>query len=364
MRIDDLKKIVKTANLLHKVRIFLDTRSKEKVRLWVYSNYKRKPLNMPTIPINGKTTPEEYDLLRKAIEMRDKMDVESFVKTTAKKKPVSEAMEEWANHFTTETSKRVARLAMNKFIEANGDVLTSTVSRQSIIKTMDLMSGQRHNSNYVRAIASRLRAFCNWAEQREYCNRVDTRKLLPTEQFGEIKALNEDEIKVLSATSCDIPDVKDLFLLGVCTAQRKGEMKNYTFKTLYEGKIKTKQGKTGKFIVIPLNEDALSIMRGLKARRMSEGRPVKDDDKMFRLPSDPHMNRIFRKWLESAGIDHNRVTLHNSRSTAISLLINKGVPESVTQEIANHSDPRITARYYRQIDDSRKKEALDLIRIS
>jgi len=36
--------------------------------------------------------------------------------------------------------------------------------------------------------------------------------------------------------------------------------------------------------------------------------------------------------------------LNNSRSTAISLLINKGVPESVTQELANHSGPRITAR--------------------
>jgi len=65
---------------------------------------------------------------------------------------------------------------------------------------------------------------------------------------------------------------------------------------------------------------------------------VKDNDKMFRLPSDPHMNRIFRKWLELAGIDHNRVTLHNSRSTAISLLINKGVPE-FTQERGFGFDP-------------------------
>jgi len=54
----------------------------------------------------------------------------------------------------------------------------------------------------------------------------------------------------------------------------------------------------------------------------------------------------------------DKAPLHNSRSTAISLLINKGVPESVTQELANHSDPKTTARYYRQIDDSKKREAL------
>jgi len=29
--------------------------------------------------------------------------------------------------------------------------------------------------------------------------------------------------------------------------------------------------------------------------------------------------------------------------------------------LANHSDPRITARYYRQIDDSKKREALEKI---
>jgi|GEM_PF-4334379 len=34
---------------------------------------------------------------------------------------------------------------------------------------------------------------------------------------------------------------------------------------------------------------------------------------------------------------------------------------SVTQELANHSDPSTTAWYYWQIDDSEKKEALALI---
>jgi integrase len=55
------------------------------------------------------------------------------------------------------------------------------------------------------------------------------------------------------------------------------------------------------------------------------------------------------------------VQLHNSRSTAISLLIKKGVSECVTQELANHADSRTTARYYRQIDTEQKKKALDLI---
>jgi len=356
-----LKKIVKTANQFRKVKILLKLRQSGDISLWVYSNYKRKTLDLPVIHINSKTTTEELSLVQKAITIRDNLEGEGFLKQpiAEEKKPVTEAMTEWANHFDTETSKRVGLLAKNKFIEANGEILANTVSRQHIINTMDMMKKQKHNSNYVRCIASRLRAFCNWAEQRQYCNRVDTRKLLPPEQFGEIKALKEDEIKRLLDTPCDEwPDVKDLFLLGVCTAQRKGEIKNYTFKTLYDGEIRTRQGKTGKFIVIPLNNKALSIMKELKARREKEGLPTAENDKMFRLPSDPHANRIFQKWIKSAGITRD-ITLRNSRSTAISVLINMGMPESVTQELANHSDPRITARYYRQIDNSRKKESLD-----
>jgi integrase len=147
-------------------------------------------------------------------------------------------------------------------------------------------------------------------------------------------------------------------MLGVYTAQRIGEIKRYTFSMLYDGKIRARQGKTGKFIVIPLSENALGIMRGLKERRESEGKNAGEKDNMFCLPSHAHIYRIFKRWLEAAGIDRHKVTLHNCRSTAISLLINKGVPESVTQELANHADPRITARYYRQIDDTKKKEAL------
>jgi len=87
-----------------------------------------------------------------------------------------------------------------------------------------------YNMNYVGGVASRFRSFCNYAEQRGYMNHVDTRRLMPPEQFGEVKALGEEELKLLAATPCDdCPDVEDLFMLGVYTAQRIGEIKLYTF---------------------------------------------------------------------------------------------------------------------------------------
>jgi len=365
MTLEDIKETLKSANDMHKAKLFVRATSGGKVVLWVYKNYKRMSLGLPSINIaNKKTTLEKYALIKKAIEMRDNMERagDDNIFRADKKQLVSVLAKEWASHFASEKSCVNSEAAMNKFINANGDMPVCNINRRHIIKVMDDMKQKNYHINTTRFTASKIRAFCNWAEQRGYMDRVDTRKLLPPEQFGEVKALSEEELRLLANTPCKKnPDVKDLFMLGVYTAQRTGEMRNYTFATLYNGKIRTRQGKTGKFIIIPLSENALAIMRGLKERREKEGKSTNEKDKMFCLPSSMQICRIFKKWLEAAGIDRNRITIHNSRSTAISLLINKGVPESVTQELANHTDPRITAKYYRQIDDARKREALNLI---
>ncbi|MCL2102252.1 MAG: tyrosine-type recombinase/integrase [Fibromonadales bacterium] len=364
MRIEVLKKLIKGANQFSRIKLYAKKSTGGKINLWVYKNYERKSLKLLPIQINNKIMQEEYALVKKAIDIRNSMEAieGDSVMSMAKKLPVSIVLEEWINHYTFIHSKNGAKLAKTKFLKANDDIPVGSVNRKSIIKMMDMMRKQNVHTNYVRNIASRIRAFCNWAEQRGYMNAVDTRKLLPPEQFGEVRALNEKELRQLAATPCKkFPDIKDLFMLGVYTAQRLGEMKNYTFAMLYNKEIRTRQGKTGKFIKIPLSKNALNIMRELKARRESEGLNTGEKDKMFRLPANMHIYRHFKKWLEAAGLDRNRITPYNSRSTAISLLINKGVPEAVTQELANHADPRVTARYYRQIDDSKKRAAVNLI---
>jgi len=366
MRLEELQKIVKGANQLHKMNIFVKQSSGGKVKLWGYFNYERFSLGLPAILINDKnTSTEETALLRKAVELRNKMEAESDNSGMAiadRRQKVSAMLDEWIKNYVNSHSFFNAKTAKEKFLAACGDMAVGNVSRRHIILLIDKMKQAGFNPNYIRTVVSRFRSFCSWAEQRGYMDRVDTRKLMPPEQFGEVKVLSEDELKMLSATPCDkCPDVKDLFMLGVYTAQRTGEIKQYTFAPLYDKQIRARQGKTGKFIIIPLSENALGIMQRLKERREKEGKSTGPKDKMFSLPSPPATCKHFHRWLEAAGIDPNRITLHNSRSTAISLLINKGVPESVTQELANHSDPRMTARYYRQIDIGRKQEALDKI---
>ena len=364
MRFEDIDKILKGANRLHKMKLYARKTTGDNVVIWIYHNYERKSLEFPSLSLTDDRSMKanEMELLKKAIERRDELERQTgyaFASTPDRKTKVSKVLQEWTAHYGVKSSAGNSSLAADRFLETNGDIPAAAVSRKHFIKMIDDMKRNSRNANYIRSIASRFRAFCNWAEQRGYMERIDTRGLLPAETFGEVKALGEDEIKRLADTPLEsCPDVKDLFMLGVYTAQRMGEIRLYAFSIYYDRQIRARQGKTGKFIVIPLSEGALAVMECLRQRRISEGASVEPNAKMFRLPSSTTARKHFNEWLEAAGIPKGKVTLHNSRSTAISLLINKGVPESVTQELANHSDPRITARYYRQIDDTKKKEAL------
>jgi integrase/recombinase XerD len=365
MKMEDMKKIVKAANQLHKMKLYLRPTTGSNVKLWIYCKYQRQALDLPALQASPSTKPLELALLKRAIAIRDKMEDESsdgLMSSADRSKKLTAVSIDWSSQYAVESSRNIARMAIRKFVEANGDIAVGMVSRQGIIKTMDAMKRQGAHVNTVRKIASTLRAFCNWAEQRGYMDRVDTRKLLPPEAFGEVKALSEEELKALADTPLKrCPDIKDMFFLGVYTAQRMGEIREYTFQMLHDKQIKAMQGKTGKFIVIPLSEAALGIMESLKQRRQAEGMGTAAKDKMFNLPTNVSVLRIFKEWLELAGIPRDRISPHNSRSTAITLLIKKGVSESVTQELANHASPAITARYYRQIDTEQKKEALDRI---
>jgi integrase len=364
MRFEDMDKIVKGANSLSKMKLYLRRTTGNNVVIWATHKGERKSLGLPALRIADRSTqPQELALLKKAVAMRDRLENERHglgALMASRERRLSAMLQEWTGHYAQASTRKGACSSAKRFLASCGDLPIGSVSRSHLVKLIDGMEKKGCSPNYIRVTVSRIRAFCNWANQRGHMDRVDTRKLAPPEVFGEVKALGEEEIRALAAAPCGKhPDVKDLFMLGVYTAQRMGEMEGYTFSMLYDRQIRTRQGKTGKFIIIPLSEAALGVMERLRARRQGEGKPTGAKDKMFRLPHEIARRRAFREWLEAAGLPEGRITPHNSRSTAISLLIKKGVPESVTQELANHASPVITARYYRQIDTEQKKAALD-----
>jgi len=118
MRIEDLKKIIKSANTLHKAKLFAKPSTGGKVNLWVYKNYERKTLGLPSIPINSKTAPDEHSLLRMAIDMRNQIEEaeDGFSLSKPDKKLLASVVfEQWINHYTVAISKRKAKIAKDKW---------------------------------------------------------------------------------------------------------------------------------------------------------------------------------------------------------------------------------------------------------
>jgi len=192
MRKKDLKKMIKSANLLHKTRLFVRQCTGDRVKLWVQKNRKKNTLGLPSIVINNETMSNERSLVRTAIEMRNQMEyAETGIELSNADKEllVSAVLEDWINHYIVGINKRRAKIAKDKFLEANGDMPVGMIDRMAIVKTMDIMNNQNYRTNYVRGIVKCIRAFYKWTEHRGYTNVINIRNLLPPKVLGKSKAL-------------------------------------------------------------------------------------------------------------------------------------------------------------------------------
>jgi len=184
MRFEDINKILKGANKLHKMKLYARKTTGDNVVIWIYHNYERKSLKFPSLSLtyDRSIKAKEIELLKKAIEHRDELERQTgyaFASVLDRKIKVSKVLQEWIAHYAVKSSARNSRLAAAKFLETNGDIPAGTVSRKHFIKMIDTMKLNGSNANYIRCISSRFRAFCNWAEQRGYMERIDTIGLLP-----------------------------------------------------------------------------------------------------------------------------------------------------------------------------------------
>ena len=69
----------------------------------------------------------------------------------------------------------------------------------------------------------------------------------------------------------------------------------------------------------------------------------------------------FNRWLEERCLKVNRVTFHQFRHTFATLLIQKGVDARTVQELLGHADVETTLKEYRDVTDSDKRRASDIV---
>jgi integrase/recombinase XerD len=146
--------------------------------------------------------------------------------------------------------------------------------------------------------------------------------------------LMPDEITKLAATECGNSEVKRAFLLSLYTGLRFVDIEDLKFKHVTNGLIKKPQQKTGREVVIDLNQTAIALI----GDRRSPEEPV------FHLPSFTSCLKTINNWAKKAGIDKH-ITWHSARHSFATILLMNMTDIKTVQSLLGHSKLEHTQKY-------------------
>ncbi len=175
----------------------------------------------------------------------------------------------------------------------------------------------------------------------------------PKPKDAEREYLTIEEVRTLSRTPCEEDGVKRAFLFSCFCGLRLSDILSLDWSQIKQSgegiQIEKRQKKTGKFVYIPLSENAIAFL----PERKKEG-------KVFDLPkSATAISLSLAGWTKAAGIK-KRITFHCARHTCATLLITFGADIYTVSALLGHSSVRVT-QVYAKIVDSKKRSAVELI---
>lgn len=182
-------------------------------------------------------------------------------------------------------------------------------------------------------------------------------------------ALTSDEIKMLIHHECStkaLEVAKDMFVLQMFTLQRISDFKTINSESfnLKNNTLRLYQKKTGKYIHINMQSDAIKIIKKYN----------------FKLPflADQYYNRLLKNLFQEVGIDekipiikqigakrtqeyvpkYTQISSHTARRTGITELIRLGVPTKVIMQLSGHTNMSSLEKYIQLVEN----ESLEFIK--
>jgi integrase len=131
---------------------------------------------------------------------------------------------------------------------------------------------------------------------------------------------------------------RDLFLFSCYTGLRYSDVLSLTIDDIQEGNIVKTTQKTETKVVIPINNEALELLKKYEYKKKLS----------FIFPNrcNPTVNRDLKVISELAEIDDTKnITFHVARHTFGSTLANEGVQPFYIMKLMGHADIRMTSRY-------------------
>lgn len=158
--------------------------------------------------------------------------------------------------------------------------------------------------------------------------------------------LTLEELKLLSETPMNSPEIKRAFLFTCVTGLRWCDIKEITWKNINikDRMLNVTQSKTSEDVSIPLNDTAIKLL----------GEPEKATMKVFSLPSSNGCNKTLKAWVERAGIQ-KYITWHNGRHSFGTNLIYNEVDVLTASKLLGHNSLRHTQRYVNTAAEMKQK---------
>ena len=241
---------------------------------------------------------------------------------------------------------RMVKSAVSQFKEyTNEKYLTPLQIDQSKIKGYRDHLINKYNGETPNSIFARFKKILNSATDEGYFTKNPGSKItckVPTGIPKEI--LSPDEVILLYKKDCPNTELKRAFLFCLNTGLRFVDVNELCYKHISNNQLRKQQQKTGREVVIDLNNNALKLIGDI-------GKP---EEKIFSLPSFTGCLKALKKWAGNAGI-HRNITWHSARHSFATILLINNTDIKTVGNLLGHSKLEHTQKYTHVVDALKKK---------
>ncbi len=267
----------------------------------------------------------------------------------------------------TMTYKRIQLAHFSKTIKADKLTITDLTDDIILKYRTKLVSEKRENTTTNKYICT-VHTFLNWLKRNKYTPYNLAESLMKLKEVKkDVIALNEKELKILENANLKdhLQNQVDVFLIGCYTALGISDIKRITKDSIEGGYIKIRRKKTGKFLRIPILSQTSRILEkhDYKLPCISDNKgneSLKEAFKKLKINRKVNITRmigaeIFDEYKPLSEV----ISWHKARKTAITIALQKGIPDHTVMQLSGHSKYESMKPYIDKADDFLMQEMME-----
>ncbi|SNS52987.1 Site-specific recombinase XerD [Ekhidna lutea] len=304
---------------------------------------------------------KEKKELAERVRAKRELELENYVHGTIpkhrKKANFNDYYQEFLNSYTKK-DKRMFRYAYEKFLDYSGhkSIAAYQIDFQLIegyrdyLKEKAGLTGETPYDYFARFKRVLKKAFKDGLIDQ---NRYLAISELSIKRIGnqlKKQVLSIDEIRSLNNTECGNEEVKRAFLFSCFSGLGEAEIRKLTWsRILKEDKIMIFREKSKEQIINDIPKSAIQFL----------GDRGKNEDLIFKLPSNVAVSKNLKNWTKKAGITKN-ISFYCARHTFATQLLLSGADVLTVSNCMGHSSTKHTTMYLNYVDGLKTKAIADL----